>query len=192
MKSLQRQGIRVLAGLMERTKCCGDGWAPQVQEWWEQEHWVPSQKTCCSSPLPHQTGGDHPDQFHPGLWNNWALQITWPLKALNNFMQVRLQKRNVTLLDTTRERVQSNYYKEKKTLFSHQFILATYTAWSLCVCSRQEDSFKPPNMRSLEQLQTGEAWEPLVRQFIMTGEARQRVAEDDPIKTLQYHMKDVI
>lgn len=47
-------------------------------------------------------------------------------------------------------------------------------------------------MRSLEQLQTGEAWKPLVRQFIMTGEARQRVAENDPIKTLKYHMKDVI
>lgn len=47
-------------------------------------------------------------------------------------------------------------------------------------------------MRSLEQLQTGEAWEPLVRQFIMTGKARQRVAEDDPIKTLKYHMKDII
>lgn len=62
----------------------------------------------------------------------------------------------------------------------------------MCVCSRQEDSFKPPNMRSLEQLQTGEAWKPLVRQFIMTGKASQRVAENDPIKAVKHHMKDAM
>lgn len=63
-----------------------------------------------------------------GFETTRALQVTWPLKDLKNFMQVRLQKRNVTLLDTPRERVQSNYCKERKSLFSHQFMLVTYTA----------------------------------------------------------------